>query len=76
MTLAKLATCPSLAMTTLGSGAAGGMGMLLPLGGAALGAALGGVAGGTTGGLVSCRAAENRDSPYYIKYDTHPHPDG
>ena len=50
--------------------------MLLPLGGAALGAALGGVAGGTTGGLVSCRAAENRDSPYYIKYDTHPHPDG
>ena len=54
MTLAKLATCPSMAMTTMGAGGAA-MGALLPLGGAALGAALGGIAGGTTGGVVSAR---------------------
>ena len=36
MTLAKLATCPSMAMTTMGAGGAA-MGALLPLGGAALG---------------------------------------
>ena len=77
MTLAKLATCPSLAMTTLAGGGAGLMGSpLLPLGGAALGAALGGIAGGTTGGVVSCQAAQNRDSPYYIKYEPLIHPDG
>ena len=80
MTLAKLATCPSMAMTTMGAGGAA-MGALLPLGGAALGAALGGIAGGTTGGVVSCQAAQNREGggtsqPYYIKYEPQIHPDG
>ena len=76
LTSMSMATCPTMAMTTLAGTGAGLMGgPLLPIGGLLAGAMLGGVAGGTTGGIFSCQAAQSRYSePYYIKYS--PHSDG